>query len=411
MAKNGVTQAEMDRAKRLVEQYGSVRAAARGSGENYSTLHRHYNAALKAGTPVAEAAPSEMSNQERLRLEDRVRVLERQLRSAQGDQLTAQKIGEYYFDLKDKAPVEPAWTVDIRKGSGVAGVPVTHWSDWHYGEVVEPAQVEGANEFSVAIFERRFRALVERTIDLCENHMTGKGYPGIVVNLGGDMLSGNIHEELAQTNERESIPAVLDLSGHIAWGLRQYAERFGRVLVVGVPGNHGRNTKRPQAKNACHTSFDWMTYKIVQSTLQSDKRFQFFIPDGYDAYYRVFGHRVLLTHGDRIGSRGGDGFIGAIGPIMRGANKLRLSYAARGREIDTVMMGHWHNEFNIPGLRVNNTLKGYDEWAMSMRFSPTPPSQDLFFIHPKRGITASWPVQLEKRDHGADAGAWVSWRE
>ncbi len=416
MAKPGkpFSDRDVEHAGRVVTQYGSLRAAARGAGVNYSTLQGRYKEFQRRAqsAPAAEAVATEpLANSERLKFEDRIRTLEKKLREANAAELTATKIGEYYFDLKERPVKEPDWTITLGGAGGVAGVPVTHWSDWHYAEHVNPAQVEGANEFSIPIFERRFKTLVERTVDLCENHMTGKNYPGIVVNLGGDMLSGNIHEELAQTNERETIPSVLDLAGHIVWGLNRYADYFGRVFVVGVPGNHGRNTKKPQAKNACVTSFDWMIYKIVQRQLAGDDRFQFFIPDGYDAYYKVFGHRFLLTHGDRIGSRGGDGFIGAIGPIMRGANKLRLSYAARGREIDTVMMGHWHNEFNIPGLRVNNTLKGYDEWAMSMRFSPTAPSQDLFFIHPKRGVTASWPVQLEKRDHGQDTKGWVSWRQ
>ena len=151
-----------------------------------------------------------------------------------------------------------------------------------------------------------------------------------------------------------------------------------------------------------------MLYTILESWFKDDDRFIFMIPDGFDAYYKVYGHRILLTHGDRLGVKGGYGFIGALGPIMRGAKKLRLAYAARGREIDTILMGHWHNEFAIPGLRVNNCLKGYDEFAQGLRFEPRPPSQDLFFIHHKRGITCSWPIQLEGPQHSADKTTWIS---
>ena len=31
----------------------------------------------------------------------------------------------------------------------------------------------------------------------------------------------------------------------------------------------------------------------------------------------------LLTHGDSMGARGGDGIIGAIGPIIRGEKRVR----------------------------------------------------------------------------------------
>jgi hypothetical protein len=388
---------------KAIAEHGSVYAAARAMGVDKSTIKQARDAVMRrfvqsGKTPEPVPAPEapqfepKLDNKEKLRLEDQIRSLQKQLKERDKSDLSADKISAYYFNLKDKPIEEPDWL--ITPNHGKSGV--------------------GANEFNIPIFERRFQALVENTIDLCFNHMTGAlaidgaKYPGIVVNLFGDLLSGNIHEELAQTNEMETIPAVLHLTGRIAWGLRQYADRFGRVFVPSVPGNHGRNTKKPQAKNACFTSFDWMIGKMLQAHFADDDRIQFLCPDGFDVYYRVLHHRILGTHGDRTGAKGGDGFIGVIGPIMRGAHKVRLSYAARGREIDTIIQGHWHNEIALPGLRVNNCIKGYDEWAMSMRFTPTPPSQDLFFIHHKRDVTASWPVQLESSSHGAEGNGWVS---
>ena len=394
-----------------VKQHGSIRKAAAALGLPETSFRKRYHEEVGKGAEVAEGVVKGIGNNEKIMLEDKVRMLQKQLRETSSETLTAEKVSAYYFNLKDQELVEPDWVTDVGVKTGIAGTPITTWSDWHFAEVVNPAQVEGANAFNIPIFNSRFATLVDRTIDLCENHMTGKSYPGIIVNLGGDMLSGNIHEELKNTNELEVIPAVLELAGKIAWGLRSYADYFGRVFVPCVVGNHGRNSVKPQAKDACHTSFDWMVYKLLEVHFKDDDRVKFFVPNGFDAYYRAYGHRILLTHGDRIGSRGGDGFIGAIGPIMRGAHKLRLSYANRGREIDTLIMGHWHNEIALPGLRVNNCLKGYDEWAMSMRFSPTVPGQDLFFIHPKRGVTCSWPIQVEKSASMIEKSSWASWKE
>lgn len=426
MARTSITKEMADRAAKLYAEHGSFTKAAKAAGISRTSLMRHFQAhklgfkidvgnsggsEAEAETPPPVEIP--ISNTERMKYEDRIRALQKQLKDTTKTEVTAEMIGAYYFDLKERPLEEPDWLIHDGAVSGsIPGVPVVNWSDWHYGEYVDPAQVEGANSFDIPIFDRRFNTLVDRTIDLCFNHMVGgENYPGIVVNLGGDMLSGNIHEELHQTNQTETIPAVLDLSGKIAWGLKQLADKFGRVRVVGVPGNHGRNTKKPQAKNACYTSFDWMICKMLESQFKDDDRFHFFIPNGFDAYYRVYGHRILLTHGDRTGAKGGDGFIGVIGPVMRGAGKVRLSYSARGREIDTILMGHWHNYLPLPGVRVNNCLKGYDEWALSMRFTPTPPSQDLFFIHPKRDITCSWPVQLEGPQNLIENVSWTSWKE
>ena len=398
----------------MTKHKNNVTAVSKTTGIPETSVRRKWERclAILGGTYKPrgqEPAAVPVTLSERAKLEDRIRSLEKELREATASIVTAEKVNSYYLGLKDQPVVEPDWVVREGKKASTTGVPVTMWSDWHYGEVVEPSQVEGANCFNLKVFDTRFRRLVENTLDLCFNHMTAANYPGIVVNLGGDLLSGNIHEELANTNEVETIPAVLDLAGKIVWGLRQFVEKFNNVLVVGVPGNHGRNTRKPQAKNACHTSFDWLVCKIVQQQLEGDKRFSFLVPNGFDAFYRVFDHRILLTHGDRIGSKGGDGFIGAIGPILRGAHKLRLSYAARGREIDTLMMGHWHHGIALSGLRVNPTLKGYDEWSMAMRFQPEHPAQDLFFIHPTRGVTCSWPIQLETpKAFDADKLGWAS---
>jgi hypothetical protein len=429
----------------LVQQHGSIKAAARDSGYSYSTMHKYYNQGTQndpAQHPEKYLCPKHRSyravrqpssdcpdcwiawedklkagealpRSERLILEDRIKSLEKRLREADKEELTTQKVSAYFFDLKDREIEIPDWMMKMGPEPGypnAPGVPVTNWSDWHFGEIVDPNKVEGANEFNLDVFDRRLRRLVERTVDLAFNHMTNPRYEGMVINLGGDMISGNIHEELALTNELETIPAVLELAGKIIWAFDRLLEHFPELFVPTSVGNHGRNTQKPNAKMAVHTSFDWMLYKILEMHYAKDQRVTFFIPDGFDAYYRVFDHRILLTHGDRLGARGGDGFIGVIGPIMRGAYKLRLSYAARGREFDTLMLGHYHNEINLPGLRVNNALKGYDEWAMSMRFVPTAPSQDFFFIHPKRGVTSSWPIQLEDPKHNFDDQPWTSWR-
>jgi hypothetical protein len=58
-----------------------------------------------------------------------------------------------------------------------------------------------------------------------------------------------------------------------------------------------------------------------------------------DVHYRVYGLRFLLNHGDMLGVKGGDGIIGAIGPIMRGEIKKSGQSAALGLEYDINIMG------------------------------------------------------------------------
>jgi hypothetical protein len=124
-------------------------------------------------------------------------------------------------------------------------------------------------------------------------------------------------------------------------------------------------------------------------------------------------HRYLLTHGDSLGVKGGDGLIGALGPIMRGTIKLNRQESQIGRDFDTAIMGHWHQYLTLPGLIVNNSLKGYDEFShLALRAPYSRPSQALWFTHPEHGITAHWQVYLEGRKRFERASdEWVTWQK
>ncbi len=284
-------------------------------------------------------------------------------------------------------------------GKSLPEVPIVLWGDWHYGEVVSADETNGYNAFDTAIAQRRVSRLVGATVDVARNHMR-RDYPGIVVALLGDFISGGLHPELARTDEEGRLEAALSVRDILCKALTRMADEFGRVFVPAVPGNHGRNTQRPEFKEYHKGNFDWLVYHLVARHFEDkgDKRVRLLIPSSGDAFFRVFGLRFMATHGDMLGVKGGDGIIGAIGPIMRGEIKMRGQQTSLGRSYDVLLMGHWHQTLNLPRAFVNGALKGFDEYAMkSLRAVPAPPSQTLFFVHPKRGITATWPITLDEQ--------------
>jgi hypothetical protein len=328
------------------------------------------------------------------------------------DHDTAEKIRQEIFGLSAHTVAPPDWLAGIGGRPGSRGAPIAIWSDWHYGEVVEPDQVGGVNEFNRRIGRERIKRLTDTTVDLCFNHMgrAKQKYPGIVVCLGGDMISGDIHEELAETNDRTSPQSVNDLVDYIGASLEVMASKFGRVFVPCVVGNHGRTTKKFRMKNRIFTSYDWTIYVMLEKFFRKEKRITMMVPNETDANFKVFGHRFMLTHGDDLGVKGGDGIIGALGPIMRGALKTSRSEMQIGRQFDTLLIGHWHQYLTLPGLVVNNSLKGYDEYArLALRAPYSRPSQALFFCHPEHGITAHWQVYVDGKRSATDKN-WVSWQ-
>ena len=249
--------------------------------------------------------------------------------------------------------------------------------------------------------------MIEKAIDLLKNNIAHTDYPGIVYVLGGDMTSGDIHEELMATNEKEIMPTIINLFGVLIWCISTLADEFGNVFVPCVSGNHGRNTHKIRNKGRNFTSFDWLLYQFLAKHFENDKRVQFLIPDGSDAYYSIFGHRYLLTHGDQF--RGGDGVIGALGPIIRGDHRKRSRNAQIDMSYDTMIIGHWHQLIQLERLIVNGSLKGYDEYAYSNNFGFEPPRQAMWLTHPEHGITFSIPIYVDKQKKEFNL-EWISWK-
>jgi hypothetical protein len=335
----------------------------------------------------------------------------KQIETLTQDQDDARNIRENIYKIAAYDPAPPEWTVKSKTGNN-RGCPVTMWSDWHYGEQIFKAQVGGVNEFNRTIAKRRVKKLVETTIDLAHNHM-GRAtieYPGVVICLGGDMLGGSIHEELAKTNDRTTQQAIEDLIDLLAAGIETMATSFGKAFIPCVVGNHGRSTRKMEAKDRVLSSHEWNVYCGLARHFKKSKSVQFMIPEGADAMFRVYGHRYFLTHGDSLGTRGGDGIIGAIGPILRGSLKTAHSEAQIGRDYDTLLIGHYHQMLWLPRVICNGSLKGYDEYArLFLRAPYNPPSQALWFSHPRHGVTARWEILLEPRVGARENKEWVSW--
>lgn len=327
---------------------------------------------------------------------------------------TAEAIRQEIFGLAEHTPEPPQWLTGHGVKNGARGGPVLMLSDVHYGEVINPDEIGGVNEYNHKIAAKRLKTLTDTTIDLATNHMgrANVAYPGMVLCLGGDLIGGDLHEELMATNDRTPHQSVNDLTDLVAGMIDAFATKFGRVFVPAIVGNHGRSTHKGHYKGRAFTNFDWTIATNLERHFRKEKNIQFQIPSGADARFDVFGTRFLLTHGDTLGVRGGDGIIGVLGPLARGRLKVGQSEAAIGRDFDVLLCGHYHQLVFLPNLICNGCVKGYDEYArLALRAPYSPPSQALFFVHPEHGITARWPVFLEPKKTLAGENAWVSWQE
>jgi hypothetical protein len=342
-------------------------------------------------------------------LKDKIKTLESVIAASKKESLTDHYVREKIFGLSE-VPVEPPkWLTSDNDFPEWEAVPTVFLSDLHWGEVVDPNQIGGVNSYDLEIASERLKSVVNTSCSLLD--MVDGRYPGIVVALGGDLLSGDIHEELSETNAAPMMPVLLNLLENLIATLNVYADKFGKVFVPCVTGNHSRTSKKPRAKSRNFTNFDWLLYTLLDRHFKSDNRITFQIPDGSDALYKVYNTRYLLTHGDQMRSSG-EAMIGAIGSIIRGDHRKRSRNGQINMSYDCMLLGHWHQLIQMQRLIVNGSLKGYDEYAYVNNFGYEPPRQAMWLTHKEHGIIMSMPVNADRHhdENKYQPAEWVSWK-
>lgn len=276
------------------------------------------------------------------------------------DQVNSQLIAQVEelqraLDIVDSAEMAqlapPKWLVNAPSNRKKHATLVLLLSDTHFDEVVDPVEVGGLNAYNRKIAELRLQTWVENAVNMARHYLSGVTYDGVVVMLGGDIFSGDIHEELSNTNETVILDSLLHWSEQVAAALGVFADEFGKVHVPCVVGNHGRLTRKPRMKQRAKTNLDWLLGKMVERHFQADKRITFQVSENADTLVPIYGHGHLLTHGDQV--NGGGGIGGIWPPIMR----LRARKAQRAMEVgqpfETLWMGHWHQYISTPYLVIN----------------------------------------------------------
>ncbi|MBA3836486.1 MAG: hypothetical protein C0499_02350 [Zymomonas sp.] len=289
----------------------------------------------------------------------------------------------------------PEWLTPKKSTSKHAAIPSLLLTDVHYDEVVKPEQIGGLNKYNRAIADQRIRRAFEGAIVMSRDYLSGVHYEGFNLFLGGDLLSGIIHEELRETNQAVVTESIVSVVEPLEAGITLLAEHFGKVHVSAVVGNHGRNTRKPRAKNRATDSFDWLVAKMVERGLKGDKRITTQIAQAADTHVKLYNHTYCLTHGDAFS--GGSGISGFLSPLMLGVHRKAKRDAATGQGWDTLVMGHFHSSYFLKGLIVGGSVVGYSEFAYGLNLPYEEPQSAFWLTTPERGISVSAPIFLQDR--------------
>lgn len=354
--------------------------------------------------PVADALDAETAELESLR--HKVFDLERKLLVA-GDtkkQLKDAQVKTSQLEKEIKLLTEfserqgpPGWlSKKPRSKKKHHGTPFLMLSDLHLDEVVYPEQVMGMNAFNRQIAVQRLERTAQNFVRVTKDYWDGIIYDGVVVPLGGDIFSGDIHEELKETNEDRILGSVDFWIDPLVDVISHLSDEFGKVHVPVVPGNHGRMTRKPRAKFRARDNFDWFIGAQIARVFKGNKNITFDLSDSADCMVPVYDHKVMLTHGDQ--ASGGQGIGGIWPPLMRLDARKRQRQEAVNQGYDLLIMGHWHTLTFGPSFIVNGSLKGYDEYAFTQNFGFEEPSQAAWLMTPEHGKTWTAPIFSQNRE-------------
>jgi hypothetical protein len=336
---------------------------------------------------------------------EKVRKLERELTPLRDAEAKRALIAEQLEKATVASVSAKPWPKPKSSHTTGPGTPTLILSDLHVNETVEPNQVLGANAFSPERAGSRLRTCFSTAVDIGRNHMVKPSYDGIEVPVLGDLLDllgGFFHK-----SERQARPVGLDAAAVVADllepGFMLMADAFGAVRSRWVTGNHGRFTVEMPYQDRSAKSLDAAVYHILEGRLRKDKRFHFELAPGPRLIYQLYGVRYMILHGDPASGmpKGGDAEAGAANKVARGIKRLRSLHMQIGMPFDVALMGHEHVEMRMPGIFVNGSLPGFSEYAFGRAFPFEPPKQILFFTHPRWGITATWPIYVDRGEKDA----------
>lgn len=284
---------------------------------------------------------------------------------------------------------DPMDLVTWRKGiTGTgAATAIVALSDWHVEETIEPDKVNYLNEFNLDIADARIERTFQKIIYMMDIARKMAKIDELVIWLGGDFITGYIHEELEESNALSPLEASKWVQSRIVSGLK-FLRKHARAHII-VPtshGNHGRTTKKKRISTAAENSYEYSLYGHIADQFAGDPKIKFKIERGYHNHLDVQGRNVRFHHGDALKYGGGIG--GLTVPTNRAVAQWNKSVVA-----DLDVFGHFH-QFLPCGRRwvCNGSLVGYSPYAVNIKAEYEVPSQTFILIDKHYGNVMTAPI-------------------
>ena len=281
-----------------------------------------------------------------------------------------------------------------KESSGSEHRAIALVSDVHVGEVVSAEETNNLGAYDTNIFRERLDRWTNNLLRLIELRRERLYLPSLSLFLLGDIVGGEIHDELTNTNDANIVEQVIIAAQSLSESVLALAPHFEEIEISCVVGNHGRMAKKPYYKQKQIKNFDYLTYKMMELTLANQKNVKFHIPDSFWTMREVLGTRFLLIHGDGNISTSGVPYYG----IERAYGRL-VDLIGKDIPFDRIVMGHFHEIIYTNRYIINGSFKGADEFSIGRLYRGSLPEQLVMYVHPVNGIVGVESVLLEDAEN------------
>jgi hypothetical protein len=298
-------------------------------------------------------------------------------------------------------PLPPIERLEFASGLREA-TAVALGSDWHVEELVRPSKATWGNAYTLAI--ARLRVLRFFAAILWQVGFSRQAFKirNLLLWIGGDMISGAIHEENLETAQLPPTEAIAWLVPLLVGGIQRLLDEgdFERLDIVCSYGNHGRTSKQMNFTTGAGHNLEWLMYQFLAHHFRDEPRIKFLADTTEHQFHKLYQWDWHGHHGHRVK------FGGGVGGVMIPLNKA----TARWDRVESCHfhnIGHFHSWHDVGGRTINGSLIGYNGYAMGIGAEPEVPQQAFYLIDSKRGKSMRSPLWVS--DPGEERKLWEAY--
>ena len=263
-------------------------------------------------------------------------------------------------------------------------------TDWHIGAQQNADEIERINEYNYSIAHSRVEDLTHRSNRLIERLRGSYKIRNGVLICTGDMISGDIHDELTRTNEFPVPIQVVKAAELFAAGVTVISQNYANLRVEYMTAdNHSRLTRKPQAKEQGINSFNYLVAVIAEKILSRMNNIEFNINTEPQKVVPVLNMRYLAMHGHQIKAWSGHAWYGWDRKVGKESTSRLAMIMDEPERMDTlgfnkIVAGHFHEPIDTLHFSIGGSLSGTDAYDRDNgRYAP--PSQPIWLVSEKYG--------------------------